>query len=271
MKNAQSLVDILSVLRPIIDVGLLSFILYKAYALIVRTNSIQVIKAALVVVLVYAVSLLLKLQMVVWIFNTLSPVLFIAFAIVFQPELRKIFLRLGQSDWFSFGKKTKHTYVDSVLIAADILSKMRRGMLVVFVRHTPIDDYLKNGTRLDARLSSSLLVTIFGKDTPLHDGACFVQDGKLIAAGCFLPVSEQENIKKTFGTRHRSAIGISEETDCVTLVVSEETGFLSLAYDSVLHYNMTQEEISKALDNLLEITRDQYNIDDTIDEKTSKA
>lgn len=271
MKTAQSLIDIYNILRPIIDVGLLSFILYKAYAFIVKTNSIQVVKAAVIVILVYAMSLLLRLQMVVWIFNTVAPVLFIAFAIVFQPELRKIFLRLGQNDWFAFGNKTKHTYVDSVLIAADMLSKQRRGMLAVFIRHTPVDDFMASGTRLDAKLSSSLLVTIYGKDTPLHDGACFIQDGKILAAGCFLPSTEKQDIQKTFGSRHRAAIGLSEETDCVVLVVSEETGAISLAYDSNLHYNLSQDEIAKILENLLEITRDQYNIEDTIDEHTSKA
>ena len=147
-----------------------------------------------------------------------------------------------------------------------MLSKQKRGMLAVFMRHTKMDDILQSGTKLNADLSSSLLVTIFGMDTPLHDGACFIQGGKLIAAGCFLPLSEQYDIKKTFGTRHRAALGLSEISDAVVLVVSEETGAMSLAYDSKLHYDLSATEITKILENLLEITPESYNMEDTIDE-----
>ena len=264
MKSAETLINIYNILRPVLDVVVLTFLLYKSYAIVVKTNGIQIIKAAVIVAISYAV--LLKLQTVIWIFNALAPVLLIAFAIVFQPELRKMFLKLGQSQWFAFGSRSKHTYVDSVLIAAEMLSKQKRGMLAVFMRHTKMDDILQSGTKLNADLSSSLLVTIFGMDTPLHDGACFIQGGKLIAAGCFLPLSEQYDIKKTFGTRHRAALGLSEISDAVVLVVSEETGAMSLAYDSKLHYDLSATEITKILENLLEITPESYNMEDTIDE-----
>ena len=266
MKSADTLINIYNILRPVLDVVVLTFLLYKSYAIVVKTNGIQIIKAAVIVAISYAVAVLLKLQTVIWIFNALAPVLLIAFAIVFQPELRKMFLKLGQSQWFAFGSRSKHTYVDSVLIAAEMLSKQKRGMLAVFMRHTKMDDILQSGTKLNADLSSSLLVTIFGMDTPLHDGACFIQGGKLIAAGCFLPLSEQYDIKKTFGTRHRAALGLSEISDAVVLVVSEETGAMSLAYDSKLHYDLSATEITKILENLLEITPESYNMEDTIDE-----
>ena len=207
-------------------------------------------------------------------FNSLAAIgatsaiyeLIVGFAIVFQPEIRKLFLRLGQNQWFAFGSRSKHTYVDSVLIAADMLSKQKRGMLAVFLRHTKLDDVMQTGTRLNADLTSSLLVTIFGMDTPLHDGACFIQGGKLLSAGCFLPLSEQYDIKKTFGTRHRAALGLSEVSDAAILVVSEETGAISLAYDSKLHYDLSINELTKILENLLEITPDANNVEDTIDE-----
>jgi diadenylate cyclase len=142
-------------------------------------------------------------------------------------------------------------------------------MLVAFMRRTKLDNILSTGTRLNADLSSSLLVTIFGHNTPLHDGACFIQGGKVVAAGCFLPVSEQYDIKKTFGTRHRAALGLSEASDCVVLVVSEETGAYSLAYDSKLHYDLTMEQLTKILERQLEITPDQKIIEDTVDEHKS--
>jgi len=262
----NSLLKIYDYAGPVVDIGVLSFLLYKAYEIITRTNAMQLIKAAVLVAMAYVVAYLLRLQTLLWVFNIMAPGLLISFAIVFQPELRKIFLKLGQTEWFAFGSRSKHTYVDSVLIAAETLSKQRRGMLAVFMRHTKLDNIIETGTRINADLSSSLLVTIFGHDTPLHDGACFIQGGKLLAAGCFLPVSEQYDIKKTFGTRHRAALGLSEVSDSVVLVVSEESGAISLAYDSKLHYDLSMEQLTRILESQLEITPDEQKIEDTIDE-----
>ncbi len=269
MNAFSGLLKFYDFLRPIMDICVMTFLLYKAYQIIIKTNGVQIIRAGVIVALSYAIALLLNLSMVLWLLNFIAPGLVICFAIVFQPELRKIFLKLGQSEWFAFGNRSKHTYVDSVIIAAEMLSKQRRGMLAVFVRHTKMDDIMDTGTRINADLSSSLLVTIFGHDTPLHDGACFIQAGKVVSAGCFLPLSEQYDIKKTFGTRHRAALGLSEQTDAVVMVVSEESGAISLAYDSKLHYDLKTDQLTKILENLLELTPDQYTIEDTIDESKS--
>ena len=266
MNTFDNLLRIYDYIRPVLDIGILTFLLYKAYEIIMRTNAVQILKAAVIVALAYILAWLLDLGTLLWILNVLTPGLLISFAIVFQPELRKIFLKLGQAEWFAFGSRSKHTYVDSVFIAAEMLSKQRRGMLAVFLRHTKLDDIIDTGTRLNADLSSSLLVTIFGHDTPLHDGACFIQGGKLLSAGCFLPLSEQYDIKKTFGTRHRAALGLSEVSDSLVLVVSEETGAISLAYDSKLHYDLTMEQLTRILESQLEITPDAQIIEDTIDE-----
>ena len=266
MNQLETLIKIYDFIRPVLDIGIITFLLYKAYQLITKTNAIQLIRAAVVVVLSYAVAVILQLRTLLWIFSVIAPGLMMAFAIVFQPELRKVFLKLGQAEWFTFGSRAKHSYVDSVLIAAEMLSKQKRGMLAVFMRRTKLDNILSTGTRLNADLSSSLLVTIFGHNTPLHDGACFIQGGKILAAGCFLPVSEQYDIKKTFGTRHRAALGLCEVSDCVVLVVSEETGAYSLAYDSKLHYDLTMDQVTRILERQLDITPDQQIIEDTIDE-----
>lgn len=266
MNQFETLIKIYDFIRPVLDIGIITFLLYKAYQLITKTNAIQLIRAAVVVVLSYAVAVILQLRTLLWIFSVIAPGLMMAFAIVFQPELRKAFLKLGQAEWFTFGSRAKHSYVDSVLIAAEMLSKQKRGMLAVFMRRTKLDNILSTGTRLNADLSSSLLVTIFGHNTPLHDGACFIQGGKILAAGCFLPVSEQYDIKKTFGTRHRAALGLCEVSDCVVLVVSEETGAYSLAYDSKLHYDLTMDQVTRILERQLDITPDQQIIEDTIDE-----
>jgi diadenylate cyclase len=246
----------LAAFRGVIDIAVLAYVLYKAYGIIVKTNGIQIVRAAVVVALCYALAALLRLSTVLWILNILAPGLLSCFAVIFQPELRKIFLKLGQGNWFSFSGRSTHSYIDSVLIAADMLSKQKRGMLAVFVRHTSLEAIMDTGTRLNADLTSSLLVTIFGHDTPLHDGATVIQGGRIAAAGCFLPLSEQYDIRKTFGTRHRAALGICEQTDAVVLVVSEETGAVSLAYDSKLFYDLTMDQLTKTLETQLEIRPD---------------
>ena len=252
MVGVERLLHIYDYIRPVLDVLVLTFVLYK-----------------IIVAIVYLAAVLFDLKTLLWLLTIIAPGLVVAFAVIFQPEIRKLFLRIGQSGWFAFGTRSKHTYVDAVLIAAEMLSKQRRGMLAVFIRHTKMDNLMQTGTYLNADLSSSLLMTIFGKDTSLHDGACFIQGGKLLAAGCFLPTSENYTIKKTFGTRHRAALGLSEVSDAVVLVVSEESGALSLAYDSKLNYDLSVSEVRKVLENLLEITPEAQVLEDTVDEHKS--
>ena len=138
-----------------------------------------------------------------------------------------------------------------MLNAAEVLAGRKRGALVVFSRKTGLKNIIDTGTRVNADLSSALILTIFGHDGPLHDGASVVTDGRLIAAGCFLPLSNQPDIRRSFGTRHRAALGMAEETDAVVLAVSEETGALSLAYDGSIFYDLNEEEIRRRLHELM--------------------
>ena len=253
MEIIKKLGTIYAAIQPFLDITILAFILYSAYGILVKTQAIQLLKGAIYILIVYAIAFLLKLNTLLWLLNILAPGLLIGVAIVFQPELRKIFLKIGQSDWLRLGKRSKHNHLDSVLTAAEILSNRRRGMLAVFIRRNSLKDIVETGTRLNADLSSSLLVTVFGHDTPLHDGAAIIQGGRIVAAGCFLPLSEQQDIRKTFGTRHRAALGLSEETDAVVMIVSEETGAMSLAYDSKLYYDLTSAEITRQLEGLLDL------------------
>ncbi len=266
MKGFDQILAVYNIIRPILDVGILTFILYKTYLLLTKTNGIQIIKAVVIIAIAYAVAQIFKLQTLLWLMDIIAPGLLMCFAVIFQPEIRKLFLKLGQSKWFAFGSRSKHSYVDAVLTAAEMLSKQRRGMLAVFLRQTKHDDIMSTGTILNADVSSALLVTIYSYDTALHDAACFIQGGKILAAGCFLPLSEQFDIKKTFGTRHRAGLGLSEISDAVVLIVSEETGAMSLAYDSELHYDLTIPELKKTLEYLLELPPDSINMVDTVDE-----
>ncbi len=267
MEFIKRIAVLYTTIQPVLDITVLAFLLYMGYGILVKTQAIQLLKGTISLLIIYAIAFVLKLNTLLWLLNILAPGILIGVAIVFQPELRKIFLKIGQSDWLRIGKRSKHSHLESVLTTADILSNRRRGMLAVFVRRNTLKDIAETGTRLNADLSSSLLVTIFGHDTPLHDGAAIIQGGRIIAAGCFLPLSEQQDIRKTFGTRHRAALGLSEETDAVILVVSEETGAISLAYDSKLYYDLSPAEITRQLEDLLDLGADTSSSEDEHDIK----
>jgi diadenylate cyclase len=234
-------------IRPLLDVGILAFILYKAYELLAKTQAIQMVKGAGFLALVYGFAVVFRLSTLQWLLNTLAPGLFIAVAIVFQPELRKLILRLGESKLFRLDSKPRLGQLEAAVTAAEILSQERRGMLVVFPRRVNLKHITDTGTKLNAELSSTLIVTVFEFDGPLHDGAMIIQNGRIAAAGCFLPLSEQQDIKKSFGTRHRASLGMSEQSDAVVLVVSEETGAMSIALDGKLYYDLSSLEITRKL------------------------
>ncbi|MFA6506084.1 MAG: diadenylate cyclase CdaA [Treponemataceae bacterium] len=251
MEWLQQTAAVYNFIRPILDIAILAFLLYKGYDLLVKTQAVQLIKGAGFMAFVYAVAFFLKLNTLQWILNLLAPGLFIGVAIVFQPELRKIIMRLGQGEWFTLDSSPRLGQLDAAVTAAELLAEQRRGALMVFPRRVDLKHIAETGTRLNAELSSSLIMTIFGYDTPLHDGAIIIQNGRIVAAGCFLPLSEQNDIRKSFGTRHRAALGLSEGTDAVILIVSEETGAVSLAYDSKLYYDLSSLTIQRKLRDLM--------------------
>ncbi|MCL2381466.1 MAG: diadenylate cyclase CdaA [Treponema sp.] len=252
MEWFQRLSSFYNLIRPVLDVAILSFLLYKAYKLLVITQAVQLIKGAGFLALVYGAAVLFQLSTLQWLLSTLAPGLFIAVAIVFQPELRKIIIRLGQGELFRPDSKPRLGLLEAVVTAAEILSRKKRGMLVVFPRRANIRSVTESGTRLNADISSSLIVTVFLFDAPLHDGAMIIQNNRIVAAGCFLPLSEQSDIRKSFGTRHRAALGMSEQSDAVVLVVSEENGAISLAYDGKLYYDHSPIEVTRILKDLLD-------------------
>ena len=244
-------------ISPVLDVCFLTFILYKAYEVLVKTNGLQLLKVVIILGIAYVLATILKLKLILWMLSALTPSLLVGFFVVFQPEVRKMILRLGQTEWRP-SKKKKHMYVDSVLTSAEELSQRRRGMLVVFAGKTDIQGVIDSGTIINAHITSSLLSTIFEFDTKLHDGAVVIRGGKIISAGCFLPVSEQYDIEKTFGTRHRAALGLSEQTDAIILVVSEETGALSIACESRLYYDLSLDQVRRMLEDHLELSDENF-------------
>lgn len=252
MEWFQRVVLIYDFIRPVPDILLLAFLLYKIYDLLLKTQAAQLIKGASFLLIIYGLAVLFRLSTLEWLLRTMAPGLFVIIAIVFQPELRKLIIRLGQGELFRPDIKPSLGQLEAVVTAAEILSRKKRGMLVVFARRVNIKNIIETGTRLNADISSSLIVTIFEFDTPLHDGAVIIHNNHISAAACLLPLSEQSNITKSFGTRHRAALGLSEQSDVVVLVVSEETGAMSLVFDGKIYYDLSTAEITGKLKELLD-------------------
>ncbi|MGM0432572.1 MAG: diadenylate cyclase CdaA [Spirochaetota bacterium] len=238
---------------PIVDIAIVAFLLYKIYETLAQTNATQIVKVLVYLACLYLLAYLARLETLLWLFRVGTPVVVIILAIIYQPELRRAFTRLwsGSRGFFRFGSQTTIEQIDTIVNALDVLSTKRRGALVVFPRKLGIRGIVDSGTRLNAELSTALILTIFDHDTPLHDGAVVVQAGRLVSAGSFLPLSEQADIRKSFGARHRAALGMAEETDAVVLSVSEESGALSLAYNANLYYDLVPETIKRMLVALL--------------------
>lgn len=246
-----------TILRPLLDISVLTFLLYKGYRILYQTRAIPLLRGIILMVLIYALAVGLKLDTLTWILNFVAPGIFVGLAIVFQPELRKIFTQIGQGGWFTPQAKPKAQDVDAVLASCRQLSDMRRGALITFIRKVGLKNIVERGTNLDAEVSTALLTTVFSYDTPLHDGGLIIQGGRIVSAGCFYPLSENPTLSKSFGTRHRASLGLAEESDAVTVVVSEESGAISLAYNGALHYDLSAEELRRRLKDLLEFKDDE--------------
>jgi diadenylate cyclase len=239
------------VVLPGLDILILAFLVYKSYQILVQTKAVQLVKGVALIVLIYGAAFFFNLRTLLWVLNLMVPGMVIGLAIIFQPELRKIFTRIGQGDWFKFSHQDTSIQFEALVGAAEVLSLSRRGALVVLPRHVGLKNYIDTGTRLDAEISTALLLTIFAFDTALHDGAVIIENGRIVAAGCFLPLSEQPDIRRSFGTRHRAALGMAEESDAVVLVVSEETGAMSIAYEGSLLYDLSIKELTRRLKELM--------------------
>jgi diadenylate cyclase len=241
------------VVRPALDVLMLSYLLYKSWQILVQTRAVQLIKGTVVMVLIYAISFFLRLTTLLWILNVLVPGLVIAIAIVFQPELRKIFTQLGSREWFRPNLRPgapRIPRIKTLMVAFELLSARRRGALIVFPRRVGVRNIIQTGTRINAEFSPNLISTIFYEGTPLHDGAVIVEGDRIVAAGCFLPLSEREDMESTFGARHRAALGLAEETDAVVVVVSEETGEISVVMNGAIDASLDAIRLRKVISNL---------------------
>ncbi|MGL1890251.1 MAG: diadenylate cyclase CdaA [Spirochaetaceae bacterium] len=238
------------VLRPLIDIAIITFILYQVYKILVQTKTVHLVKGMLSMFLLFLFALMFQIDTVLWVMRNLTQVIMMAIVVVFQPELRKIFNKIGISGLFNLRARVSSNNVESAVSAAHILADRRRGALIVFSRSMNLKGIIETGTTINADVTASLIISLFEYDTPLHDGAIVIGGNKIIAAGCFLPLSKQDDIKQSFGTRHRAALGLSEESDSIVLIASEETGALSIAYDSNIYYNLPVDEVTSIINKI---------------------
>lgn len=242
-------------INDIIDIIIVAFVVYKIFFLIRETRAEQLLKGILVIVGASALSTWFNLHATSYILKQSLNVGVIAILIVFQPELRKALERLGSSRFFieSFveaEEELNKEIVAEILEALASLSRQNIGALLVFERETGLNEIVETGTKINGRISSQLLINIFIPKTPLHDGAVIVKRDVIKAAGCLLPLSESKIIKKDLGTRHRAGLGISENSDALTIVVSEETGHISFTDDGKLYRNISMKRLEKIINTL---------------------
>jgi diadenylate cyclase len=234
--------------RDAVDVLVVAVVIYNLLLLIRGTRAVQMLLGIVFVGLVYYIAHLADLPTLQKILESLLIVLPFAVIVLFQQELRRALANFGRNPLWGLAKQQKVvSSFSDIVLAATTLSSRRIGALIVIERLQGLRTYIENGIVLDAVLSYDLLINVFTPDTPLHDGAVMVQDDRIAAAACFLPLTPNPELSKEFGTRHRAALGITEETDAVAVVVSEETGVISVAFDG----QMTRDLDGKSLRNML--------------------
>ncbi|MBS4538272.1 diadenylate cyclase CdaA [Clostridium sp. D2Q-11] len=242
-------------LRDLIDMTIVAFAFYKIYTLVKETRAEQLIKGIIVLLVATKMSEWLRLFTTHWILQKTMTVGVIALLIVFQPELRRALEYIGRSRFFTksfieIKEEDITNVIEEIVEASASLSRQKIGGLIVFERETGLGEVVETGSVINGTVSSGLLINIFIPNTPLHDGAVIIRDDRIRAAGCVLPLSESMNINKELGTRHRAALGISEKSDALAIVVSEETGAISIADRGKLSRYVDIKTLRQILQNM---------------------
>ena len=233
-------------LVDLLDILIIAFLIYQLLGFVNRTRAGQLAKGALIVMAVYLVANILNMRTVTWLLNSLLQVGLLTLVVLFQPEIRRALERMGQTDQWAYRFFNKNRYNDTSLKgawrsaiiaicdAAERFSETKTGALIVLERNTNLSEIVRTGTPVNSAVNLEVLGTIFYEGTPLHDGAAIIENGRIKAAGCVLPLSNNLDLGKDMGTRHRACLGIAENSDAIAIVVSEETGIISMAKNGVL-------------------------------------
>ncbi len=241
----------------VLDIIIIAYLIYHILLWMKTSRAWTLLRGVIVILLFLGLAALLRLNTILWISRKLINVFILTIVILFQPELRAALDELGRKNIIKSllsnnvnrpgdAKISDRTVFELVKTATE-LSKTKTGALIVLEHETPLGEYIKSGISLDAEITEQLLVNIFEKNTPLHDGAVIIRDNRIVAATCYLPLTGRTDVNKELGTRHRAGLGISETTDSMTLIVSEETGGISIAFGGVLYRDLDEDGIRKQL------------------------
>lgn len=232
----------------IIDILIVAYLFYKLYVLIRGTKAFQILVGLLFIIIISFMANWLKMHALSWIIDTIKTVWVIAFVILFQPELRGVLAHAGQSPIVRYFLRTeKKEKIDQIVNAITRMSLLDIGALIAITRENELEDFVRTGTPLESVVTSELLITLFMPKTPLHDGAVIIKEDTILAAGAILPLSQNPHLPQEFGTRHRAGIGLTEETDAVVVIVSEETGKISLCVGGKITRDITPDYLGEKL------------------------
>jgi diadenylate cyclase len=237
--------------QSVLDIVLVAVLIYEFLALIKGTRAMPVLFGVGSIALAYYLALRLELRTVIWVMSNLLPYAIFTLIVVFQGEIRFALAKLGRKFTFSRVSGAVAESYDDIVLAANLFSQNQTGALIVIERDIGLRTYIESGVPLDAQVSYDLLATIFRPSAPLHDGAVIIQKDRISAAACFLPLSMNPVLSTQLGTRHRAGIGITEETDAIAVIVSEETGAISLAVSGNIERDMTADELRERLSELV--------------------
>lgn len=277
IKNAFDLSSPFRVVMLILDVAIVAVVVYYIYILIKKTRAVQIFKGFLIVLALLAVSEVLDLVILNFILENFLTYGMILMIIVFQPELRSALEKLGRKNFtniFDFDDKIRDKQVISEIVkAVEIMSLKKIGAIIVIEQSTKINDIIREGVDLSAKVSSELIQTIFNPRTPLHDGAIIIENNQIKAAKCVLPLASENMVPRNVGTRHRAAIGMSEVSDALVIVVSEETGIISFVEDGKMKRDLNGDKLSSILLRSLDNNRERVSISKAkkkLEEKSEK-
>ncbi len=258
MENIQEFIQTLLKMQwsDYLDIIVVSFLIYKMLPLIRTPHIMRIARTVIALILMTWLTDMMNLHTINWILDQVLAIGLLAFVVLFQPELRRMIDHLGSLKISRFFDSTKpvqemeHVIAQTVM-ACEVMSREKIGVLIVFSREQRLDEYFKTGTQIDGQVSEQLLRNIFFKNSPLHDGAMIIRDGRIAAAGCVLPLSDSHRLSADLGTRHRAAVGMSEASDAVVVVVSEENGTISVASGGMLKRHLAPQTLEKLLRNEL--------------------
>jgi len=246
----------------LVDIAIVSFLIYEFLKLIRGTRAVQMGVGTLLIVALFYVSRLAPLQTVNWLIR--NALLYVAFAaiVIFQSDIRRALAHFGQAPFFRYFNRQEAAddTIEEIVVAATMLSSQKVGAIIAVEREIGLRNYIESGIPLDATLTYDLLVTIFQPGSPLHDGAVILQENRVAAAACFLPLTVNPRVSRELGTRHRAAIGLTEEGDAVAVIVSEETGYISVAIDGRIDRRLSPDELRDRLRSLVTMRKSKRQI-----------